>query len=457
MPSVTYRNYLKPFQCNSYDYCITHDNCGLLPVEMRGGKTYITIASILYKMRKIKLDCKNILIVCPYSAFFGWNETLQFFGINKNQIIFLTGTQQERLAILKTNENEKNLWYIINKEGFLILPEIKNLNLYTVILDESRIIANPKSQVSKFFTKNFTDVKSKYALSGFPWAESKLELFQQLKFLFDTVLGCENYYKFRKKYFRLYGYTWKITKNGDSLLSKFIANNCTQLYRRDISDFKYKKNYLIFSCEKPEKLKKIENDIKSLMILKSKSGIEIDTGKFSIEAFTWLRLLTGGIYNNELWFIDKLSLIEEVMNEHYSNKKIIIWAVYTEEIKMISKFFKIPYIDGSIFPVKRDEIIKKFKFHDVNKIVIQPECFKYGQNLHEADVCIYYSTPFSMDTRKQTEDRIIDIKNKSDKDIVDLVMRESIDEDIILKLKNKESNIEFFKRLIEKYKTYEKR
>ena len=91
--------------------------------------------------------------------------------------------------------------YVINFEGVkLIYNELVNMNFDCVIIDESSKIRNLKSQITQTMLNLKEQIKHRYVLSGCPTPNHNSEIFPQMKFINEEVLGT-NYYGFLAKYF----------------------------------------------------------------------------------------------------------------------------------------------------------------------------------------------------------------------------------------------------------------
>ena len=121
-------------------YYINRAQHPALFLEMRLGKTLIAIRWI-----KSHPEIKRILVVSPYSAFYAWKKELRIE--HEPTPIELIGDWTQRSIRLHTPHK----WYLISKEGHLVLPSIRDTSWDCVILDESTFIKDNTTKVSKFF------------------------------------------------------------------------------------------------------------------------------------------------------------------------------------------------------------------------------------------------------------------------------------------------------------------
>jgi len=407
-------------------------------LEMRLGKTLIAIRRI-----QTYPDIKKVLIVCPLSAMYGWQKELEYESIPP--AIELTGTRKQRLKALRTNFK----WFIINKEGHLAIREISEIDWNVVVLDESTFIKNPKAGVSKFYCGHFRNVKHRILLTGTPAPEGEIDYFQQMKFLNYDIFG-DNYWQFRNKYFLQDDYNYYLDIPGQELVRNQLSKNCYFLSRKDVQ----------MGGEKIREQRRLKLDFKARKIYKqiiNEFLLIIDEEVlnrtiFTIVQYGWLRQLTGGFVDNKFLFNGKLNEIKYLLETELKGQQIVIWAQYINELKIIHSTLRESYscglIYGEIKPKERDVIRNQFSNKKTRILIAQPETFKYGVDLSSSDTVIYYSSPSGLETRQQSEDRVINVTKNTPALIIDLVMENTIDEDIIQSLIAKESKQKMMKRIV---------
>ena len=164
------RRPLRLYQRVMLQYCLSVQNPALF-VQMRLGKTLVTIRSIRIRQGR------KILIVAPYSALYSWSIELELE--QEQNTIELYGSRNERLQVLD-DQYATGKWFLLNKEGHRILPEIADFSFDIVVIDESTFIKAPYStrkgsQVTRFYCQNFRDAMHRYILTGTPAPESELD------------------------------------------------------------------------------------------------------------------------------------------------------------------------------------------------------------------------------------------------------------------------------------------
>lgn len=422
-------------------------------VEMRLGKNIVVIRTCKYY--KPKGEKLRVLIVAPTSALYDWYIELQLEFIE--DIGLITGSRQEKLDAL----DEYRSWNLMNVEGWQWIKEVCFEQWDAVVFDESTAIRNPKAAISKFFVRNFRNVAHRWILAGIPDPEKELEYVNQLMFLDTDILGYPNYYKFRAKYCIPKGYRghdWVLTegkKGGKVFLRNKLAEYAYFLQRKDVKSLGClgEKEYKVIGIDLEDKLKRayIQAEKKHWLIL---DGLE-DRNKFTVGKHSMLRKFTGGFINDELVHTLKFDELTQTILDYHSNDKIVIFAEHTNELVFIKTMLDAIGIHTEIWKGQqstklRFDMMSRFRTGDTQALVCQSQAVTFGANLAVAKAAFYYSRPMSSLKRRQTEDRVV-LADKEDITLIyDIVIRETVDEDIYLGLINKEENSELRKRIIKR-------
>lgn len=425
-------------QRKGYYYC-NRVSCPALFLQMRLGKTLITIRNI---MKRYNFNLP-ILVSAPYSALYSWKEELLIEGFTKHDINFLTGERPERFKKL----NKPKTFNLINKEGFLSLPEIASVEWGVSILDESTFIKNYDSQVSQFYTTKFEKVERKFILTGTPMPESELDIYQQLLYLDPEILPFNNFYDFRFKLFTQGTRTnrkWIITQEGKQYLTNKLAKYCFIMSRKEAGIGK-EKVYEKRMIQLNKSDRKIYDTLAKEFLVEYENQVHKVTD-FATTKFIWLRQLCSGYITNEKQISqindNKNNEVIELSKGELKNSSIIIWCVFTHEIIRLKKLLthnkiSCSTISGKVPQETREERRKYFNKKNIQTLICQPECFKYGANLSTADTSIYYSSPLGLESRLQSEDRMVDIRQEQTDLVIDLITENTIEQDIHNNLKRK--------------------
>jgi SNF2 family DNA or RNA helicase len=440
------RRPLYDFQRDVYYYTGRVQHPAML-LQMRLGKTIITTRRILRTFP----NTSGILIVAPTCALDAWEQELLKENVPQNEICYLTGTRTERFHRLCN----RTAFSLINREGFRALPEIATHNWDAVICDESTFLKNPKAQVTKFFCENFRTVPQRWILSGLIAPECDLEIFQQLYFLDPTILGMKSYWQFRFQFFeQIRPYKWSITSEGKVWLRERMRQSCYVLSRKDVH-MDVKKVYERRVVELPPAIRKAYDTAEKQFVLEL-NGVMVDKTVYAMEKFIWLNRICGGLMKGgEVVHDKKVGVLLDLLAGELVGEQVVVWCNFIEEITHVDKVLtnmQIPHstIYGAIPSGERVRRIRDFVSGRCLVLLGQPGCFKYSVDLSCSDTEIYFSSPPGAETRQQSEDRLVSIHTGRAILIIDIIVRNSVDEDNYTSLQLKETRQQLLDRIIKR-------
>lgn len=416
-------------------------------MEMRLGKTIVTIRAIKgYPLEESRL----VLIVCPYSAMWGWTNELRLE--KAKPIRHLVGSRDRRRKILEKASRPVSVpqYFIINKEGHRSLPEVADVPWNVVVLDESPCIKAPRSQVAEFFTTNFREANHRFILSGLPAPESDLDYFNQLQFLDPEIFVEQSYYQFRFANFGQIGHEWMTSPKGASYISRRLAKNCFFLSRHNVrlGGIKIYERRMI---QMPKDLREIYETLEKEWVLEYLDARH--QTMFATTKYIWLRRLCGGFADKKLISQKKAQELLWLLKNEFGDKQLAVYARFRAELEFLEAYltengYTVGKIHGGVKQKERDAINKSFLAGKVQIIVAQPEAVKYGRDFSCADISVFYSSPDGLDTRQQVEDRIVSTKSNDSNLIIDLVMEKSVEEKVLKSLSKKESRSTMMKNIV---------
>lgn len=432
---------LRTHQRKALLYCMKVRHPALF-MDCRLGKTRVILSRIL-QLKAIK----HVLIICPYSAFKGWKDELIVYNEEQRGIIPLIEDKWSRYASLKGFNNNK--YYIASKECHRVITKLKDFKWDVVVLDESQFISNMNAS-SRYYVKNFRDVRYRFLATGTPAEETELQYFNQLQFLDTEILDERNRWNFQIKYFtKDFDHKWIITQTGERYLTDRLAKYCFFMSRQDIK-LGGKKIYIQRYVKLTDEIRKVYKKAARDFILKHE-----ETFDFTLWApvkWGWLRKICGGFLDGKFINPAKLNQLKYLLENDLHGQQVIIWAHYIEEIlhiyKVLKKKYRVDYIYSKVKPIKREGIQTKFLKGKLDLLILQPGCFVHGVNLSSASAMVYYSSPVSGEIRRQTEDRTIDLGKQDNIVIIDIVTDRTVDEDTYNSLAKKEGQTEMLKRIV---------
>lgn len=427
------------YQQAALDWATTQNRVAFF-LEMRLGKTILAIRWAEQKA------LQKILVVCPLSVVWTWQDELFSEGLSSIQ---LTGTQKEKKELL---EEQSSRWYIINYEGIYTrwngrsIPSlISRCGWDCVILDESTYIRNPKAIRTKMCKKQFMSIPYKAVLSGLPNPESSLDFYEQMAFINGTFLNCKNYWEFRLRYFHQGWNQWDWIPNRNTItqIKEKVRENAFVLSRKQ-ARIGSRKIFETRFVELPPKVRTAYNGLEKNFELGG------DKTKWILVVKTWLSRLAGGFPNEEEYQSNhKTRELLLLMQSELRNEQVIIWFRFNKEMyatyeMLFANNFKCDFIDGEVSIEKRNKIQKNFLAGKIQCLLIQIKCGKFGLDFSAASTAIYMSNSWEFEERNQSEDRILSPQKKEPVLILDLITKNSVDEDVHRALKQKGMNSKIF-------------
>lgn len=436
------RRILRGYQKEAFRYALKMNHFALF-VEMRLGKTLVVTRVCRQKQKQLN----SILVVGPFETYSGWRKevSLEF----DEDILLLSGTKQKRQKLLFDNFPLQR-WFFLNKEGYRAIPEIKDYPWDALFLDESSFIKNNVS-VTKFFLKNFRDVPLKGILTGTPAVNSELDYYNQLQFLNPNMLEEQSYWQFRNKRFRRRGFNWTITAEGKKYLAQSIAKHCYVMTRKE-AGIGPEKIYETRDVYMSSKLRKVYEVLLNEFILETEETFEMT--KYATTRFILLRKFLNGICHGQIYWDGKSQALRNLAETELKGEQLLIWCSYREDIDMLYTKFKKDYRIGIVHKdvshKNRIKIIQDFQNKKLDWIVATP-CIKYGTDLSNASAAIFFSVVFG-EARIQLEDRCIDVSKNDPKLIIDLIVHDTIEEDLYKEMLRRKSEQKSMYKLIRKWR-----
>lgn len=383
-----FKGELRPYQRAGFNWmCFLNEYRlgGCLADDMGLGKTVQTLA-LLQSVHQHDGNGASLLVM-PTSLIYNWEKEAEKFTPGL-KILNYTGTRR-----IKDPKRFAKFDLVITSYG-LIRQDIDLLagfHFNYIILDESQIIKNPESNISK----RVRDLNSSYKLilTGTPIENTTMDLWSQMTFLNPGLLGGKSFFK---NQFQL-----PIEKKNDGEKTKklytIIKPFLLRRHKSQVATDLPGKIENVRYCTMSETQEKVYEKVKSAYRDKIMHEIEaggIGKSQFMIlQGLTRLRqianhpFLADEGYKGDSGKLEDISyMLENAINK---NHNILVFSQFVKHLKIVSNYLeerniRYSYLDGSTKNRQRE--VENFQGDDSIKVfLISLKAGGLGLNLTKAD------------------------------------------------------------------------
>lgn len=381
-------------------------------LDMGLGKTYTGSEAM------VRFGNKVNLLICQKSKIADW---IEHFKKHYEHIQVLNLTNKKQLAAFEFVELSACVMVvgIINYELAWHRPKLLNINLGTLMLDESSLIQNSKAKQSKFILK--LQPKNVILLSGTPCSGRYENLYSQIHLLgwkISETLYNKQYVNW--KLIDVGGFMHKVVdkeepyKNVDRLKQKLREHGAVFMKTEECFDLP-EQNFIIETVPTTKEYKKFMRD--SIITI---DGEEL-VGETTLVKRLYARQLCGH-YNK-----DKLNKFKELVES--TQDRLIVFYNYNAELealKHICDTLERPYsqVNGQVKDL--------YAYEEENNSVtlIQYQAGAKGLNLQKANKIIYFTLTDKCEDWMQSQKRIHRIGQDKTCFYYVLMCKGSIEEDV---------------------------
>lgn len=401
----------------------------LYALEMGLGKTFVGSEKMRIYGNRINL------VICQKSKVDDWFEHLSENYDDYNIYNLTRRSNDIELFIADMLGNLQGKYIgIINYDLIFRRPELLKLRNITLILDESSLIQNERSKRAKFVLKMKKQgcIKNAILLSGTVINGNYEKLWSQCELLGWSIkkgMFLSQYVRMIKRNINgiwvpiILGY-----KNVERLKEKLRNYGAVFMKSEEVLELP-EQTFIYLTCENIPEYKKFDKN----------KVIEINGKKLSADF-----KLTERIIKRYICGLAKLKRVEDLIDS--TDDRLIIFYNYNEEldnlVKIVNKKERpISYMNGD----KKD--LKAYEQEDNSITFVQFQSGSMGLNLQMANKIIYFSLPDGgAEMFDQSIKRIHRIGQDKPCFYYILMVKDSIEQDIIAVLKRKSKRINnFFK------------
>jgi len=438
------------FKPHTYqEYAINHimDNraAGLF-LDMGMGKTVSTLTSIENLL--FLGDVNKVLVIAPLRvAEDTWStETEKWDHLENIRISKILGTDKQRRLAASIDADV----YVINRENvtWLVDNYFKSWKWDMCVIDESSSFKSSKAKRFRALKKVRPYFKRIVELTGTPAPNNLIDLWPQIylldggKRLGRTITG------FKEQYFtpgRRNGYTvfdWIIKEGSEDAIYNNIGDICMSMKAKDYLDLPERIDNII-SINLTNEARKQYNQLAKDLVIEFQDN-DITATNAAVLTGKLLQMSNGAIYSETKEVIEiheeKLKALLDIV-EAANGKPVLIFYSFKHDYHRIISFLAENKLKAKGLEDSKD--IKKWNEGKIPILLVHPASAGHGLNLqYGGNIIVWFGLTWSLEFYQQANARL---HRQGQKEIViihHLVSKDTVDEDVMEALKNKEVNQE---------------
>lgn len=434
--------------------------------EQRTGKTPTSLVTMRIK------NVTKLLIIAPASTLYTWAEECKRWWFKDKPVYIVDGNANKRKQII---DNWKDGALIINYEclrcaqhckrdtqgnivSFEITGDLKYIkqhkDIQGVILDEAHRIKNHKSsQAEALFS--LINIENKIALTGTPAPGKQHEIYSILHWLYPDIFS--SYWRFIDYYFKQYeeyNKDRKYKKIGtfkpykDIELQEFLKAISTRRLRASVMQWLPEKDYQTIKLELTSEQNRYIQELNDLFEIE---GTEVNAINVLSKLTKIRQILLAPKLLDLKGSSPKVDWIKQYLKD-YPDKQVIIFSNFTQWLKLLGQELKCNnFIIGETSKEERTKLKEQFQTGKIKLLLLNIKAAKEGITLDNADVAIFTDKYPPIGDIQQAEDRFIATtkdKINTGHTIIDLVMKNSYEENILALLKNNAAEVDIINNYI---------
>lgn len=413
------------------------------------GKTLITLDYLC------ELNPKgHVLIIAPLAiANITWETEIQKWKYpfrRKSLTLNEKGrplSREDRFKIYEEMKTAKPTLYYINQEKIIELIENTSFPFSVVIIDESQAFKSPRAKRTKALMKVMNKVDRVVLLSGTPTTNSLLDIWSQI-YLLDggERLGRSNN-KFINEYFfpKLYVNNRPVTYEPQFGAKKRIYDKISDITLSlssnliKLPEITYNNIEITLTDSERKLYKKFKKDY-----VLDIDGNTVTASNAAVLSSKLRQLASGAIYINDekdykIIHKHKLDVLERIINN--TPTPVLIAYHFKSDLELIKNRLSDMKIDFAVFNNKK-ETFDKWNNGELKALLIQPQSHKYGLNLQDGgSTLVWYTLPWSIENYLQTNARIYRQGQKNPTVIHKIIVKNTIDDHVLLALEKKQTTL----------------
>lgn len=434
---------------------------GALFMDMGTGKSLVVLMLAIHRWHKIS----NVVWCCPVSL----------MRNTERQILMHSDTPPERIFRFDSKVTDKTLpdadWYIVGLESiggsdrvalaFNALVDERTM----LVVDESSYIKGHRAKRTRRLQLIGARARYRLVLNGTPISQGIEDLYAQMTFLSEQILGYRSWYSFQRAHIEWSERYWgKIDeRKGVDKLSQRMAPYVYQVTKDECLDIPDKlppsSRYVRLTHEQ-ELLYEQAKERFARDLLEMEYNDPADTGIVVYRLFGALQAIANGVipagFKGHGQAIDTRKLDEvEALARQLRHEHLVIWCRYQATVLQVEARLKSALPDmptslyyGALNERQRDQNLTAWR-ENGGALVATASSGGYGLDLVEASYAIFVSNSFKYSERLQAEDRMHRIGQTRSPTYVDIWAECGIEVRIEGALRSKGDALQAFRQELE--------
>ena len=400
---------------------------GVLADDMGLGKTLQVISLLLWAKRRGD-DSRPSIVVAPTSLVYNWMSEIRRFA-PELRVVAGEGTQAARAqTIAQLAKPDGGIDVYITSYPLIRrdIAALSNISFRFSILDEAQYIKNAMS-VGAGAVKQIK-AQTRFALTGTPMENHPGELWS----IFDYALP--GYLLSFAQFMHRFG-----TGEEMDVLRRRIRPFLLRRLKGDVLKELPEKNEIQMMADMTEEQRRVYQ----ASLLRLKPQVEGMLGRNRIEvlaAITELRQICGHpslVLPDYAASSGKLDLLLDILpGSLEAGHRALVFSQFTRMLKILQRRLeavgvKCMYLDGETPPKRRIEMVEQFNGGEGQVFLISLKAGGSGLNLVGADTVIHFDPWWNPAAEDQATDRAHRIGQKRTVNVIRLITRGSIEEQVV--------------------------
>lgn len=431
------------YQQYAINHILNHQASGLF-LDMGMGKTVSSLTAIDNLL--FLGEASKILVIAPKRvAEDTWSTEVEKWDHLKHlRISIILGTPKQRMDAINKDADI----YVINRENveWIVSNYFKAWKWDTLIIDELSSFKSSKAKRFRALKKVRPYFKRIIGLTGTPAPNSLIDLWPQM-YLLDggerlgkTITG------YRERYFtpgdrnQFVVFNYKLRDGAEDAIHNKISDICISMMAKDYLDIPERIDNKIM-IDLPEKAKDQYKELEKELII-SLDNEDITAANAAVLTGKLLQLCNGAIYTEDKEVVEvhdeKLNALMDII-EAANGKPVLIFYSFKHDLTRIMEMLKKNKLKGQELGGQED--IKKWNNGEIPILLLHPASAGHGLNLqYGGNIVVWFGLTWSLELYQQANARL---HRQGQKEIViihHIITRNTVDEDVMAALSNKEVN-----------------